>query len=62
MASSSISIGMPLKNGKGIHRDKLESSDMDIDGVHVSKKPKISPNMEAEIESQLNSTLICILK
>ena len=49
--SSSIAIGTPLKNDKGIHMDEIESSDMDIDGVHVSKNPRISQNIEAKIES-----------
>jgi len=42
MTSSSISTGIPLKNNKGIHRSEVESSDMDIDDVHVSKRPRIS--------------------
>ena len=37
--TSSIAIGTPLENYKGIHRDEIESSCMVIDGVLVSKKP-----------------------
>lgn len=42
MFSSSIAIGTPLKGDKEIHRPKVESSTMEIDGIRVSKRPKLS--------------------
>ena len=51
MDTSSISIGTPLKNDKGIYKDEIESPDRDIEGVHVSNNPKLFERMEATSES-----------
>jgi hypothetical protein len=40
MYASSICIGTPLKDDRGVHRAEIENSDMDIDGVHVKKKSR----------------------
>ena len=51
MLSSSISIGTSLKGNKEIHKPGVESLDMEIDGKHVNKNPKLSQDKEAISES-----------
>ena len=58
MATSSIAIGTPLKNEKGIHKDEIESSDIDIDGVHVSKMPRLSQSKEVESKSEEDCMIV----
>lgn len=51
MFSYSIDIGTPLKGDKEIHRLEVESSDKEIDGIHVRKRPKLSQDKESIVES-----------
>ena len=58
ITSSPITIGTPLKNDKGIHRSKVESLDMDRDGVHVCKKPRFSQRKGIETESDEDCMIV----
>lgn len=58
MATFSIFVGTPLKVDKGIHRAEIESSDMDIDGIHVSKKPNLSQSKEVATESDEDCMIV----
>jgi hypothetical protein len=40
-----------LKGEKKIHRCEIKSSDMEIDGIHVSKRPKLSQDKEVITKS-----------
>lgn len=58
MFTSSIAIGTPLKWDKEIHRPDIESSDMEIDGIHISKKPKLFQDKEVVIEDDRVSDMM----
>ena len=51
ISSCSISIRTPSKNCKGIHKSTVKCSNIDIDGVHVSKNPNLSQRKEIQNKS-----------
>ena len=44
--SSSMTLGTPLKRVEKVGGSKVEGSDMDIDEMHVNKRPKLSSDNE----------------
>ena len=51
-----MAIGTPLKQDKGIKRSEIESSNMDIDEVHINKKFKFSH--ESEIKTKEDCMIV----